>query len=96
MRTQKNSETYPAQAALSILAGWPQGTTAWRRELPDWPACPGAAAPSASLSPARPGARTMAERASFDLIIDDPDAHSARVVRQQRRRLACDSQCASL
>ena len=23
MRTQKNSETYPAWVALSILAGWP-------------------------------------------------------------------------
>jgi hypothetical protein len=38
----------------------------------------------------------MAERPSFDLIVTDPDAHSARVVRQQRRRLSCDSQFASL
>lgn len=25
MRPQKNSETYPARVALSILAGWPPG-----------------------------------------------------------------------
>ena len=25
MRTQKNSETYPARVALSILAGWTPG-----------------------------------------------------------------------
>jgi hypothetical protein len=38
----------------------------------------------------------MAERPSFDLFVTDPDVHRARVVRQQRRRLSRDSQCASL
>jgi len=38
----------------------------------------------------------MAEQLSFDLIVTDPDAHSARVVRQQRRRLSRDRQFASL
>jgi hypothetical protein len=38
----------------------------------------------------------MAEQLSFDLIVTDPDAHRAQVVRQQRRRLSCDSQFASL
>jgi hypothetical protein len=33
----------------------------------------------------------MAERPSFGLIVTDPDAHSARVVRHQRHRLSRDS-----
>ena len=37
----------------------------------------------------------MAEQLSFDLIVTDPDAHRAQVVRKQRR-LSRDSQCASL
>ena len=38
----------------------------------------------------------MAEQLSFDLIVTDADAYRAQVVRQQRRRLACDSQFASV